>query len=333
MLVGLLVLAGLGFGGAALFPDECAALERRGDLVLRYEGVAGALGVEESVGVELSGLGEAAGLGGFRGAVAVPDDATLLPAEAEFFVVTDDQFTVMRPGFGAISNARERDREQVVPAHRAIGIRAEDGTTVLYDGELDELRCGELVEPSRILDVDRGVSIVRDGDATAAVTLSGDRLWSRDLGGTPRWAWVVDRTVLVGTERGAVEVTLPEGDLLTELGGEPLDVLDALGSRVLAANVATGGLVLVDAELGATTDVPTTPVAVSALLPEGELGIGVADGRLVAAGSGVAGGAVDAPDGLRVAEVVTTDDGTIALLLELGARRAVLQWGPVPLLP
>lgn len=329
MLAGLVLLAAVGFGGSALFPDACDALEARGDLVLDYAGVGEVLPVDQDTADALEQLGPSVGIEPFRGAVAVPSDARLVASEAGAFVVTDDDLVVLRPGFGVASNALGLLDSSAVPAHDAVVLRGPDGTAQMLDGELEELRCGSVAEPDALLDVDRGITVVREADGAATVTFSGERRWGVALDDV-RWAWVVDDEVVLGTGDGAVVLDLDDGEELARIDGAVGERADGDGPRVLLRAPDGGHLVVDVPERSVRPAEDLLPDGLAALVPGSVVGATLEDGLV-----GLA-----APDGSRALEVdrarvvdlVTSTDGVVLLHVEVAGQHAVLQYGPLQLL-
>jgi len=329
VLAGLVLLAAVGFGGSALFPDACDALEARGDLVLGYAGVGEVLPVDQDTADALEQLGSSVGIEPFRGAVAVPSDARLVASEAGAFVVTGEDFVVLRPGFGVASNALGLLDSTAVAAHDAIVLRAPDGTAQMLDGELEELRCGTVAEPQDLLDVDRGITVVREPDGAATITFSGERRWGVALDDV-RWAWVVDDEVALGTADGAVVLDLDDGEELARIDGAVGERVDGDGARVLLREDDGGHLVVDVAERDVEPVDDLLPDGLAALVPGTAVGATSRPGLVgLAAPDGSRALEVD---GATVVELVTSTDGVVLLHVEVSGQHAVLQYGPLQLL-
>ena len=338
LLAAVVALTAVGIVGATLFPEDCEDLELAGELRLAFTDAAVALPVGGGDGATLEALGEVAGVGPWRGAVALPPDAEVSRSEFGFFVVTSEDFTVLRPSIGIASAPRGRAGLDVIPTGTSLALRAEDGETAVVNGEYELDRCGSLPPDLDVLSLDRGFAVVADGPEVALVTLSGDEGWR-----TPavRAAHITGDAVVLG-EGTLVELRdLRDGERLDELvevpAPAPVPWLDAVGDHLLLP--AAGGVV------------PLT-VSTAALAVEGTVALPFAPGPVTAAvttpGGVVAVGAVDPGEGPPVAALATdrderaadlpasvtplelhaSEDGHVGLLVDVDGSRALLVYGP-----
>lgn len=338
LLTGLVALVAIGIGGATLFPERCSGLEQLGDLELEFVDAADALPLSDADGAAVEAVGEEVGIGPWRGAVAVPDDARILPSEFGFFVVTDTDFTVLRPSIGIASAARGRDGLDVLPAGMAIALRAPGGETGVYDGEYELERCGTLPPDADVLTIDRGFAAVRSDDGgTRLVTLSGDEVWSSEVAATA--VHISADWVLVPTPGGQLRlVDVRTGELLDELeAGNRLPgwwwaddqgvvVQDGFGPRPV--DVVDGSLVPREQGLSA---LPTgEPLHGIIRTDAGLLALGttLVDGAEAAVLTMAEGPRVTLPAGVQPARLDRSPTGAVGLLVEVDGARALLVYGP-----
>lgn len=331
LLVGLVVLAAVGIVGATLFPEGCEDLQQAGQLELRFADADAALPLSAEDGAAVQALGTELGIGEWRGAVALPGDAVVSPSEFGFFVVTSDDFTVLRPGLGIASAARGRVLLDAVPAGTSLALRDRDGTTAVVNSEYEVDRCGELPVGTEVLSVDRGFAVVRDGEEVALVTLSGDEVWRAPDAGS---AHVVADRVVLGRPSGIELRDVRTGDVLdtaeaSRAGAPPW--VHAAGDRVLV--LRGGELVPVSFtedtfEVGDPLELPVR-ARDGATTPGGVVVAGDADGGGVALASDRAPGGVALPDGLAVADLYVSEDGHVGVLVSTDQGDvALLVYGP-----
>lgn len=334
LLAGVVALVAIGIGGATLFPERCADLEQLGELELSFVDAADALPVSAEDGAAIHGTGEQAGLGPWRGAVALPDGARVLPSEFGFFVVTDDDFTVLRPSIGIASAARGRAGLDVLPAGSSIALRAADGETGVYNGEYELDRCGQLPTDGDVLSIDAGFAVVVDGTSTRLVTLSGDEVWTRDEPATqahvstdgvllytsslqlldtatgdvldevpearpPGWWWADDQLVVVQDGSGPRPVDVTDGGLAPrEQTAPPVDQTEPLHGVV-----PTGAGLL-------ALSTTTVEGGEAAVLTRG-------DGQRVVL-----------PAGVLPEDITRSADGHVGITVVVEGSRALLVFGP-----
>lgn len=336
LLAGLVVLVAVGIGGATLFPEPCSGLEQLGDLELEFVDAADALPLSDADGEAVEAVGEEVDIGPWRGAVALPDDAWILPSEFGFFVVTETDFTVLRPSIGIASAARGRDGLDVLPAGRAIALRAPDGETGVYDGEYELERCGTLPSDADVLAIDRGFAAVGDDAGTRLVTLSGDEVWSSEVAAAA--AHISGDWVLLSTPDGQLRlVDVRTGELLDELeAGNRLPgwwwadhqgVVIQDGSGPLAVDVVDGTLVPREQVISA----PPTGEPLHGIVRTGAgllaLGTTLVDGAEAAALT-IGGPEVRLPAGVQAVRLDRSPTGLVGLLVEVDGARALLLYGP-----
>lgn len=338
LLVGLVALVGIGIGGATLFTERCTGLEQLGDLELSFADAADALPLTTEDGEAVHRVGEEVGIGPWRGAVALPDGARVLPSEFGFFVVTDDDFTVLRPSMGIASASRGRTGLDVIPAGTSLALRAADGETGVFNGEYELDRCGELPADAHVLAIDRGFAVVQDdAGGTRLVTLSGDEVWSSEVQATA--AHIASDWVLVTAPEGQLRlVDLRTGELLDELeagnrlpgwwwaddqgaviqdgfGPRAIDVVDGTlvageqGGSVLPTDAPLHGVIRTDAGL---LNLWTTSV----------------DGAEAAVLSMSGGPDITLPTGVLPVRLDRSPTGPVGVLVEVDAARALLVYGP-----
>lgn len=338
LLAGLVALVAIGIGGATLFPERCTGLEQLGDLELAFTDAADALPLSDEDGETVHRVGEELGIGSWRGAVALPDGARILPSEFGFFIVTDQDFTVLRPSIGIASAARGRAGLDVIPAGASLALRAADGETGVFNGEYELDRCGQLPPDDVVRTIDRGFALVEDGPELVLVTLSDDEVWR-----TP---------AVVGGHLAPDVVVLGEGTLL-ELrdirDGEVIDTttdvpvpapvpwLHAADDRLLLAadtgvvpvTVGAGGLAL-----GEVVSLPLAPGPVTAAVrtPGGIVALGTSNNRdeplaaaLATDRSPVAG---ELPPAIEAIALHTSQDGHVGVVVEVDGQQALLVYGP-----
>lgn len=341
LLVGAVVLAGVGFFGAQLFPEGCDDLVRQGELSLEFTDAVDALSVSSEDAATLEALGDELGIGRWRGAVALPDDAGVSRSEFGFFVWTDEAVTVLRPSFGLASASRGRVGLDVIPAGTNIALRAADGEVGVFDGEYELARCGSLPADAEVLALDRGFAVVRDGDEVVLHTLSGGEQWrAPETAG----AHVGEQGVVLG-ENAVVELRdLRDGEVLERFTPvAPNQAGPAPVGEVPWAWAADGTLLLRNGpsiqpvELGtaalAEGDVlqlplPDAPVIDAVGTPAGIVALGATDvdgGRLATDRSDTS---VSLPAGVAGRDLLASNDGNVGLVVEVGGERALLVWGP-----
>lgn len=338
LLAGLVALVGIGIGGATLFPERCVGLEQLGDLELAFTDAADALPLSDANGEAVHGVGEEVGVGPWRGAVALPDGARVLPSEFGFWIVTDDDFTVLRPSIGIASASRGRAGLDVIPAGTSLALRAADGETGVFNGEYELDRCGQLPPDDVVRTVDRGFALAEQGGELVLVTLSGDEVWR-----TPS---------APGSHLGQDVAVLGE-DTRLELRdirtGEVIDVstdvpvaapvpwLHAVdGQLLLAADAAVVPVTLSTAgiDIGEVVPLPLAPGAVIAAVrtPGGIVALAQGDDR-----GGVRSAALvtdraersgELPSALQPVALHTSEDGHVGVEVELDGQRALLVYGP-----
>lgn len=338
LLAGLVALVAIGIGGATLFTERCAGLEQLGDLELSFTDAADALPLTTEAGVAVHRVGEEVGIGPWRGAVALPDGARVLPSEFGFFVVTDDDFTVLRPSIGIASASRGRTGLDVIPAGTSLALRAADGETGVFNGEYELDRCGELPADARVLAIDRGFAVVQD-DATGTrlVTLSGDEVWPSEVQASA--AHIASDWVLLLTPKGQLRlVDLRTGELLDQFAAgnglpgwwwvddQGVVVQDGVGPR--AIGVVDGALVPREQDASA---LPTgAPLHGIVRTDAGLLALGTTSGD----GAGAAvltmsgGPRVTLPAGVRPMGLERSPTGPVGVLVEVDGTRALLVYGP-----
>ncbi len=340
LLAGLVALVGIGIGGATLFPERCTGLEQLGDLDLAFADAADALPLSQEDGETVHRVGEEVGIGSWRGAVALPDGARILPSEFGFFIVTEQDFTVLRPSIGIASAARGRAGLDVLPAGASLALRAADGETGVFNGEYELDRCGQLPPDDAVRTIDRGFALVEDGSELVLVTLSGDEVW---------------RTPSVPGSHLAEDVVVLGQDTLLELRdirtGEVVDTtttttdvpvpapvpwLHATEDRLLLAadtgivpvTFGAGGL-----DLGEVVPLPLAPGPVTAAVrtPGGIVALGQSNNRdeplaaaLATDRSPVAG---ELPPAIEAVALHTSQDGHVGVVVEVDGQQALLVYG------
>lgn len=333
----VVALTAVGVVGATLFPEDCEGLEQLGDLDLAFADAAAVLPVDEQVGTDLQALGDELGIGGWRGAVTLPDDATVSRSEFGFFVVTDEDFIVLRPSMGIASAPRGRVGLDVLPTGTSIALRADDGETGVVNGEYELDRCGSLPPDAEVLALDRGFAVIDEGAEVALVTFSGDDGWRAPA---VRAAHVTGDAVVLG-EGSLLELReLRSGEVLdrrTELPlPTPVPWLDATGDRLLLP--ADGGVVPltitdVALDLGAPVPLPFGPGPATAAVttPGGIVAVGTSDpgdGPAVPAlATDRRATAVALPDVVTPLELHASEDGHVGLVVEVEDSRALLVYG------
>lgn len=338
LLAGLVALVAIGIGGATLFPERCTGLEQIGDLELVFTDAAAALPLSDEDGEAIHGIGEEVGIGPWRGAVALPDGARVLPSEFGFFVVTDDDFTVLRPSIGIASASRGRTGLDVIPAGTSLALRATDGETGVFNGEYELDRCGQLPPDADVLAIQRGFAVVRGGaGGTQLVTLSGDEVWSSEVAATA--AHVSSDWVLLTTPQGQLRlVDLRTGELLDEFeAGNRLPgwwwaddqgvvIQDGFGPR--AIDVVDGTLVA--REQGGSALPTGVPLHGVVRTDAGLLTLGTepVDGAEAAVLTMSGGPGVTLPAGVRPVRLDRSPTGPVGVLVEADGARALLVYGP-----
>lgn len=337
LLAGLVALTAVGVVGASLFPEACEDLERAGELELTFTDADDALPVAAQVGATLEGLGEAAGIGPWRGAVALPDGALVTRSEFGFFVADDDAFAVLRPSLGIASVARGRTGLDVIPAGTSLALRAEDGETAVFNGEYELDRCGALPAAVDVLALDRGFAVVADGPEVALVSLSGGELWRAPA---LRGAHVSADAVVLGQD-GLVELRdVRDGEVLDRFADVPLPTpvpwLDAVGDTLLLP--VEGGVVPLtvgNAAVGpaAAVDLPfARPVTAAVLTPGGIVALSTADPADESVAAALATDRVvrpaDLPPGVTPVGLHASEDGHVGVVVEVDGARALLVYGP-----
>lgn len=327
LFAGLVVLTAIGVVSATIFPEPCEELEQLGDIDVRFTDAADALPLSVAEGAAVEALGEGLGIGPWRGAVALPDDAAVSRSEFGFFVVTSDDYIVLRPSMGIASASRGRAGLDAIPVGTSLLLRAADGETAVVNGEYEVDRCGSLPPTPEVLTADRGFAVVGDEDEVELVTLSGDVLWTAP--GTDLAHLVDDRVLLARDE--TIEVReLQSGDAVGSVDAVDMDgpswawaFADELlvpGDDEFRRLVVGEELALVPTGVDAAARPATgTPGGVVAAL------VGPGGPRLVTD----RGGAVAVPAGLAVTELHASQDGHVGVLLRAATgERALAVYGP-----
>jgi hypothetical protein len=338
LLVGLLVLTTAGVVGATLFPEDCEELERRGELELAFTDATAALPVDDQVGAALEALGPTAGIGPWRGAVTLPDGAVVSRSEFGFFIVTAEDFVVLRPSLGIASAPRSRAGAAAIPTGTSLALRAADGETGVFNGEYELDRCGQLPPNGDVLALDRGFAVVTDGPEVALVTLSGDEVWRAP---SVRAAHITGEQVVLA-EGALVELRdLQSGEVLDRLDDLPLVTpvpwIAAVDDRLLLP--AVGGVVPVtigsaalDPEVAVSLPGASGPVLDAAGTPGGIVALGAAD-----PGGGTVSPVIltdrsalpaEVPPSVDLLELHASEDGHVGLLVAVDGVRALLVFGP-----
>lgn len=334
-LTGLMALAAVGFAAATLFPEPCANLVQVGELPLSFTDAADALPLSDEDARSVEQLGEELGIGPWRGAVALPDDATITSSEFGFFVVTEQAFTVLRPSMGLASAARSRAGLAVVPAGPSLALRARDGETGVYNGEYEQERCGQLPPDAEVLALERGIAVLADGTETVAVTLSGNELFRASEIDA---AHVVEDTVVLG-DRSSVELRDIRGGEVLDRLAEPLAAASApwvaaAGDRLLLRTESGVQPVVV----GDATLEPQPPVPLP-LAPGAELQVVATPAGIVASGPSADAAQLPAlatdrgdhpvllPPAVSVQALHASSDGQVGVVVAVDGARALLVWG------
>ncbi len=326
LLVGGLLLVAVGIGAATLVPEPCEDLEGIGTLELSFTDAAAVLpaAVDDATAVE--GIGEALGVGVWRGAVALPPGAELLPSDFGFFVVTDTDLVALRPGSGLASAPRNvTGLDAVSVGGTSVGLVTEDGRVVVVASDYERERCGSVPADAEVLAVDRGVAVLATGADVLVRTLSGDDV-ARFTPPDP-----VEGALLVGDRLVvATEAALLEGDVRDEAAGlesvaELGSVLAAAGERVVVV-AAPAPTTVVDQQLAGDGTVRETSVGAGSPLdavptPAGP--IVLTDGVLVTD----RGGRVELPTGLEPSSLHASLDGQVGLLVAGRDGPVLLTWG------
>lgn len=342
LLAGLVALVGVGVGGAALFPEQCTGLEQLGDLELEFADAADALPLSDTDGDAVQALGEDLGIGPWRGAVALPDDAWVLPSEFGFFVVTNEDFTVLRPSIGIASASRGRVGLDVLPAGTSLALRAASGETGVFNGEYELDRCGELPPDTEVLALARGLAVVADAGPAAErgarmVTLSGEEVWTVADGVAA--AHILDERVLLAMAAGPLR-------LVDARSGETLDEVEATNRLPGWWWVDDRGAVVRDGFGPRPVDLVDDELEVAAgtvvSVPVGDQLFGVArtaaglvaltasevDGTAIGLLTLQGGATATLPDGISAVRIDVSQDGHTGLLLEVEGERAMVVYGP-----
>lgn len=338
LLAGLVTLVAIGVVGATIFPDQCTDLEQLGELELAFTDAADALPVSAEDGVSLEAVGEELGIGPWRGAVALPEAAVVTRSEFGFFIVTAEDFTVLRPSIGIASAARGRAGLDVFSAGTSLALRAADGETGVYNGEYELDRCGALPTDGDVLALDRGFAVVAADGEVVLVTLSGDEVWRAPAAAA---AHLTPDGVVLGQDASVELHGLRDGAVVDRLEHVPFtapvpwahasarQLLFGTPGGVLPVTVGTSGL-----ERGSVVDLPLAaePVIAAVTTP----------GGILAAGPG------DAPDGpprtalatdrsrepaalppaVDVLALHASEDGHVGVVVEVEGQRALLVYGP-----
>lgn len=337
IVVGLVALAAVGVVSATLYPEPCEGLLEAGELPLAFTDVDDALPLPDEAAASVQQVGETLGIGPWRGAVALPDDAWVASSEFGFFVLTDDDFTVLRPSMGLVSAARSRSGLDVVSAGTSLALRAPDGETGIYDGEYEQERCGDLPGDVDVLALDRGIAVLDDGRQVRGVTLSGNDLFRAPVADA---AHVVDDTVVL-VRRGAFELRdIRGGDVLARLDGPaaagPVAWLGAASDQLLVGvENSVQPVVVDDVDLRSQPLVRLPFEATSDLraviTPAGIVASGYADdgdGELVAAlATNRADGFVPLPSSMSVQSLHASADGHVGVVATVSGARALLVYG------
>lgn len=341
LLAGLVALVAVGVVGASLFPEACSDLEQLGELDLRFTDAEDALPLGGQDGADLEAVGERTGIGQWRGAVALPDDATVSRSEFGFFITTDEAFTVLRPSLGIASAARGRDSLDVVPAGTSLALRAEDGETGVYNGEFELDRCGRLPPDGEVLALDRGLAVVQEGGEVVLVTLSGDERWRAPAVAA---AHVAADGIVLGDDAllelrdvrdGEVldQTTLVRPDTAGPATSGPVPWVWASDDRLLVhddvalrpVDLATAALVVGD-PVGVPS--PDLPVADAVQTPGGVVALGLTLQETSALATDRGRGATTLPAGVAGLELHASGDGHVGLVVEVDGARALLVFGP-----
>lgn len=337
LLVGLLVLVGIGFVGATLFPEGCEDLEQVGDLSLTLADAADALPLSDEDGESVQQLGEELGIGAWRGAVALPDDALVTPSEFGFFVVTDTAFTVLRPSFGIASAARGRTGLDVIPAGTSLALRAADGETGVVNGEYELERCGQLPPDADVLGLDRGIAVVADGAEVVAVTLSGDELFRAPATAA---AHVTGDTIVLGEDRLVELRDVRGGEVLDRLVEVPVPApvpwIDAAADRLLlraqgGVLPVTVGAAALDREDPVALPLASEPVLEAVTTPAGIVAHGLAANRgepqAAALATDRSPRPAEFPPAVEILALRASADGHVGVVVEVDGARALLVYG------
>ncbi len=339
------VMMVVGFAGAALFPEACDDLEILGTLELDFSDAVDALPIDAATAAEAENLGTQLGIGPWRGAVAVPQDATLLPSESGLFIITDTDVVATRPLIGVTSAPRGREGLGLLASTEAFALVDDEGTIGVFDGEYEQERCGELpLDAGRVLDLDRGFVVTTQDQADASGgaaeemalrTLAGDEIWVAPTPGAVRFPWAVvaeDRVHLSGGLQVETR-SLRSGDVLgtLELPGSGSALQDVREGRLLLMAGPSAGEPLVVEDVDgvlafADTAFPTLPelgMRGATLTPHGVVGH---VGELLFTDRDTS---ASAPSGLRVLDVLASGNGFVGVLMEAqDGARAVLYFGP-----
>lgn len=334
ILTGLVALASVGFVSVALFPEPCSDLMQVGELPLSFTDAAYALPLSDEDASTLTQVGQELGVGTWRGAVALPDDARITSSEFGFFVVTDRAFTVLRPSMGLVSAARARTGLDVLSAGPNLALRTPDGAIGVYNGEYEQVHCGELPPDAEVLALERGIAVLADAGGVTAVTLSGNELFRAP--GTSA-AHVVDDTVVLGDGASIELRDIRGGEVLDRLAEPPAASapwVAAAGDRLL---VRTEGGVRPVTVGDASLD-PQAPVSLL-LAPGAEMQVvrtpaGIVAYGLIGDGSRIATLATDRsdhllplPSGVSVQSLHASEDGQIGVVVAVDGARALLVYG------
>jgi hypothetical protein len=335
--VGLVALAAVGFVSATLFPEPCEGLVEVGELPLAFTDAADALPLSGEDAAAVQRVGEQLGVGPWRGAVALPDDALVMPSEFGFFVVGDAAFTVLRPSMGLVSAGRSRSGLEVVPTGTSLALRAADGRTGVYNGEYEQERCGSLPPDAEVLSLDRGIAVLEDGSDVRAVTLSGNELFG---GSTADVAHVADDAVVLGEGADLELVDSRGGEVLDRVTGPPgqpaTPWISAAGDRLLVR--VEGGVRPVVVEDDALV---WQPVVRLPLAPASDLQSVTTPAGIVAAGAPADGGGssvaglvtdrsdrfVPLPSTVAVQSLHASADGYVGVAVTVDGARALLVYG------
>lgn len=326
LLVGGLLLVAVGIGAATLVPEPCEDLEGIGTLELSFTDAVAVLPASVTDPAAVEAMGEALGVGPWRGAVALPAGADLLPSDFGFFVVTESDLVALRPGSGLASAPRDvTGLDAVSVSGTSVGLVTEDGRIVVVASDYERERCGGVPAEARVLAVDRGVAVLGTGADVLVRTLSGEDV-ARFAPPDP-----VESALLVGDRLVvATGTALLEGDVRDDAAGlapaaELGRVLAAAGERVVVVTAAAPTTV-VDRQLAGDEAVRETSVGTATALdavptPAGT--VVLTDDALVTD----RGGRAELPAGLAPTSLHASLDGQVGLLVEGRDGPVLLTWG------
>jgi hypothetical protein len=337
ILAGAVALMAVGIAGAALFPEKCTNLERLGALRIEFSDAVDALPVDTQTQSALERIGEQLEIGSWAGAVAVPEDARILPSQSGLFVVTDTDVVVLRPLIGVTSAARDWADLRLLPSTDAYALMDAERTIAVFDGEYEQERCGTLdvSDDTTVLELDRGFAVTVDAEDQGTATLrtmGEDVIWTAPLGQGSKPAAMVEGDHVTIVSGGMVTVRqLRTGEVTGELElPSAMSVLDEREGRLLLLD-STSVLHRVTVTDGVPTIEPVEmPARASALggytarlTPRGVIAVGDGDLRTDR------GLTVDLPPGLTALTAEVSQSGFVGVLVVADSgEQAVLFWGP-----